>query len=140
MMLLEQLFTAGTVTELCVWWLVRRYRRLLRRDKARAGAGGGDEERGGKGVGRLRVGYYRPGLFADRDGEEMREEPVKSHLKMTVVDGEVVVLGSGNMDRASWFTSQELGVAFVSREMAGMVAKMVRGSLVGRVEEYYYPP
>lgn len=142
MMLLEQLFTAGTVTELCVWWLVTRYRRLLRRDKARAGAGRGDEERGGKGVGRLRVGYYRPGLFADRGGgEEMREEePVKSHFKMTVVDGEVLVLGSGNMDRASWFTSQELGVGFVSREMAEMVLGMVRESMAGRVEEYYCSP
>lgn len=132
MMLLEQLVTAGTVTELCVWWLRRSYERRLRRAKAMA-----DEERGRRGLGRLSVEYYRPVAFADRGGVGVGEEPAKSHLKMTVVDGEVLLLGSGNMDRASWFTSQEVGVAFLSAEMAGMVLGTVRGCLVGRVEEFY---
>lgn len=116
----------------------------MRRARKGAGAGdGGEEERGeGKGVGRLRVEYYRrPAAGAVRGGgEAVGEEPVKSHLKMTVVDAEVVVLGSGNMDRASWYTSQELGVAFFSTEMAQRILGLVRGCLVGRVEEYYCSP
>ena len=45
-------------------------------------------------------------------------EPVKSHFKCVIMDEEITILGSGNMDRASWYTSQELGIAFVSREVA----------------------
>jgi len=47
------------------------------------------------------------------------------------------VLGSGNMDRASWFTSQELGVAFFSQEMARTVRRDVDGSLQGRKKVVY---
>ncbi len=146
-MLLEQIVTAGTVTEICVWRLVRGYRRLLRRRT-------GDEESGRKPVGRLRIGYYRPlsdlrkhtspsSGSGHGTAEGDSDEPVKSHLKLTVVDGYVTVLGSGNMDRASWYTSQELGVAFLSRDLAALVLGRVRNSLgaglaiEGRVEEYF---
>lgn len=61
-------------------------------------------------------------------------EPVKCHLKMTVVDDEIMVLGSGNMDRASWFTSQELGVALLSGEKVGSVKDCVVSGLEERVE------
>lgn len=152
MMLLEQLVTAGTVTEFCVWAIVRRYLRLVKR--ASGGRGGrrvaeGDmammeegraEERGG--VGRLEIGYYRPRLrtrqragASTRDGDEA--EPVKSHVKCTVIDGEVVVLGSGNMDRASWFTSQELGIAFYGKEVVEVVWGSLEGVMEGRVEGYF---
>lgn len=143
MMLLEQLVTAGTVTEFCLWGLVRRYKRLVKRAEGGGREGrreGGDElarmeegrasRRGG--VGRLEVGYYRPHPRpGDRDAE-----PVKSHVKCTVVDGEVVVLGSGNMDRASWFTSQELGIAFYGKEVVGAIWGSLEGALGGRVEGY----
>ncbi|KAI9881552.1 MAG: hypothetical protein M1830_000116 [Pleopsidium flavum] len=126
MMVLEQLLTAGTITEFCVWQLLRRYRRLLQSSRR------ADEERGVN-VGKLRIGYYR----SSGAGQGMENEPAKSHLKLTVVDEEIVVLGSGNMDRASWYTSQELGVAFLSRELAGLVLGTVKECLMGRVEEYY---
>jgi len=126
MMVLEQLLTAGTITEICVWRLLRRYRRLLESSRR------ADEESGCK-IGKLSIRYYRPS--GSGRGEE--SEPVKSHLKLTVVDEETVVLGSGNMDRASWYTSQELGVAFLSKELASQVLGIVKECLVGRVEEYY---
>ena len=47
----------------------------------------------------------------------------KLHFKSTIIADEIIVLGSGNMDRASWYTSQELGVAFASRELAAQVQK-----------------
>lgn len=144
MMLLEQLVTAGTVTEFCVWGLVRRYKRLVQR--AAGGRREGRRKRGDEvammeegtasgrgGVGRLEVGYYRPRpRLGDRDAE-----PVKSHVKCTVVDGEVVVLGSGNMDRASWSTSQELGIAFYGKEVVGAIWGGLEGALGGRVEGYF---
>ncbi|MCJ1250409.1 hypothetical protein MMC30_007637 [Trapelia coarctata] len=176
MMLLEQLVTAGTVTEVCVWGFVRGYKRLLKRGRGR---GDGRAERGGdlrlleegraglRELGKLKIGYYRPcprprlnlsvrasagtgygggdggrsGAGGDRDrGDETGNrdaEPVKSHVKCTVIDGEVVVLGSGNMDRASWFTSQELGIALYGREVTGMIWGSLEGALEGRVEDYF---
>lgn len=74
----------------------------------------------------MKIGYFKlksgPG------------EPVKSHLKLTVVDDEVTVLGSGNMDRASWFTSQELGVALLSREIAESVLSCAVAELDDRAD------
>lgn len=63
----------------------------------------------------------------------------KSHVKCTVVDDELVVLGSENMDRASWFTSQELGVAVcgeaaVAREVWERLEERLEE---GRVERYF---
>jgi phosphatidylserine/phosphatidylglycerophosphate/cardiolipin synthase-like enzyme len=110
MMLLEQLVTAGTVTELCVWRMVRQYKRMLRKQ----GSPGlwkhwststqriADIEQGRTGVGRLHVSYFKP---------QPGKTAVKCHIKCSIIDNAVAVLGSGNMDRASWFTSQELGIA-----------------------------
>lgn len=75
----------------------------------------------------LKIGYYRP-----RDGQG-RGEPVKSHLKCVVMDEEVTVLGSANMDRASWYTSQELGVALFSMEFARRVRSTIDEGLKRRV-------
>ncbi|KAI9699766.1 MAG: hypothetical protein M1836_002801 [Candelina mexicana] len=130
MMLLEQLVTAGTTTELCVRRLLKRYR-LLRSTKAVRGE---DLERGTthqqQTIGSLTIRYYTP--KNTNAGNIHSEEPVKSHLKLTIVDDEVVVLGSGNMDRASWYTSQELGVAFFSRDMAREVMQAVGREMAGR--------
>lgn len=66
--------------------------------------------------GRLVVEYYKPRMSYST--EQLCAEPVQSHLKLTIADDELVILGSGNMDRASWYTSQELGVAFFSPVLA----------------------
>jgi len=62
---------------------------------------------------------------------------VKVHIKCTVVDGKVVVLGSGNMDRASWYTSQELGIALFGEEVVRIVWEGVQGNLKRRTKEYF---
>ena len=105
MMVLEQILTAGTVTEICVWRLQKRYRNLLTTRANR------DPEDGRLGsVGNLSVGYFRP-----------TSKYAKCHLKCTIVDEGTVVLGSGNMDRASWYTSQELGVAVDGEDVVNEV-------------------
>ena len=45
----------------------------------------------------------------------------KTHVKLTIIDDEVAILGSGNMDRASWFTSQELGVMVEGKDIVGKI-------------------
>ncbi|PMD36159.1 hypothetical protein L207DRAFT_533046 [Hyaloscypha variabilis F] len=125
LMILEQLVTAGTITEFEVWKLRRRYARLLK--VYNNSLKNPDLENPPVKPGVLKVGYFRK-----REGGG-KDEPVKSHLKMVVVDGEITVLGSGNMDRASWFTSQELGVAFLGREVAERIKGAVDEGLEGRV-------
>ena len=68
--------------------------------------------------GSLRIGYYRP-----------TEEYKRTHIKCTTIDNRVVVLGSGNMDRASWYTSQELGLAIESEEAVMGVWKAIEEAL-----------
>lgn len=123
LMVLEQLVTAWTTTSRCVTAMVRQYETLR-------GASSRDLESGlvGK-LGHLRVAYYVP-----RAGVQGPGEPVQSHLKLTVVDDETVVLGSGNMDRPSWYTSQELGVAFTSTEFAGVMKKLTTRALEARTK------
>jgi phosphatidylserine/phosphatidylglycerophosphate/cardiolipin synthase-like enzyme len=123
-MILEQLVTAGTITEFEVWKLRRRYTRLL--NAYNNSLKNPDLENPAVKPGALKVGYFRK-----REGRG--EEPVKSHLKMVVVDEEITVLGSGNMDRASWFTSQELGVALFGNEVAESIREAVNEGLEGRV-------
>jgi phosphatidylserine/phosphatidylglycerophosphate/cardiolipin synthase-like enzyme len=124
-MILEQLVTAGTTTSRCVKGLIKRYERLLSRPQ--------DEEAGRGGLGEFHISYYEP--RAPR--EQGITEPVQSHLKLTVVDDEVVVFGSGNMDRASWFTSQELGVAFYSSETVKTSMAKLEQEMIGRTRLRY---
>lgn len=135
MMLLEQLLTAGTVTEICVWKLIRAYKRVTRFRRSANGRDGSMLERGNGRLGVLRIGYYHPLLAVAT--EYGATEPVKLHLKCTIVDGEVVVLGSGNMDRASWYTSQELGLAIYDGDFAKEVRRSVEEKLKGRVERHF---
>ncbi len=94
-MILEQLVTAGTITEFEMWKLRRQHRKLHEKhEKA-------DPEMRLKRPGSLRVGYYHA-----RDGSSKEEEPVKTHLKLVIVDDEVTVLGSGNMDRARYVSDK----------------------------------
>lgn len=116
-MILEQLLTSGTITEICVWKLRRRYKQLRRKKIAQHHFE--DIEDGGdaRDVGSLRIGYYRPTV-----------EYKRTHIKCSTIDNRVVVLGSGNMDRASWYTSQELGVAIEGKEVVEGIWKAIEGS------------
>jgi phosphatidylserine/phosphatidylglycerophosphate/cardiolipin synthase-like enzyme len=153
MMLLEQLVTAGTTTSWCVRSLVRRYRAMVaefEQPSKRHGRGryhlvgnvrnadtrNSDVEAQHLNPGRLRVCYFRShqAIKQTAAGVDASEEPVHSHLKLTVVDEEFTVLGSGNMDRASWYTSQELGILFQSRDFAAAVLSSVYLVLDGRLD------
>lgn len=132
-MILEQIFTAGTFTEHEVRHLGRRYSQLKQKKKVefrryeralRRGRNLHEPEK----LGSLTVGYYKP--KAPRD----RNEPRKSHFKFVCVDDEITVLGSGNMDRASWYTSQEIGIAFFSRDLAIRLSESVENALEDRVK------
>jgi phosphatidylserine/phosphatidylglycerophosphate/cardiolipin synthase-like enzyme len=70
-------------------------------------------------------------------GDGQGDEPVQSHFKLTIIDGEVAVFGSGNLDRASWFTSQELGVAFFGREFVGKVEEGLEVAMMGRRKTFF---
>ena len=106
MMILEQLLTSGTITEYCVWKFRRRYRQIAQSRSQRGSSTSHVEEGQAREAGTLSVGYFRPNSIYRR-----------SHIKCTVVDEEFIVLGSGNMDRASWYTSQELGIALEGRQV-----------------------
>lgn len=140
---LEQLLTAGVTTGWCVRSLVRRYQRQRRRRKPlpssrTRGPMQDDElvlepddlEAQQPRLGRLRVSYFR----ARHAPQMAAEEPVHTHVKATVVDGRFTVLGSGNMDRASWFTSQELGVLFDGEEFAASVRAALHHVLADRLD------
>jgi phosphatidylserine/phosphatidylglycerophosphate/cardiolipin synthase-like enzyme len=132
MMLLEQLATAGTTTSWCIRSLIRRFRRLKEPHR---------DLEAGRCQGRLRISYFQPRPCVGSPGREGRplmassqgEEPVHSHLKLTLVDAEYAMLGSGNLDRASWFTSQELGILFQGREFCAAVKAGVDEVLEGRL-------
>ena len=109
LMILEQLFTAGTTTTRCIKKMVKKHRRMKKMSGSR------DEEAGLRKIGNLVIEYFQP------KPPVTSAEPLQSHLKLTIVDEEWVVLGSGNMDRASWYTSQELDVAFCDRKFARTV-------------------
>jgi phosphatidylserine/phosphatidylglycerophosphate/cardiolipin synthase-like enzyme len=126
LMILEQLGTAGTTTARCVRMIIKRYKRLLSQPRFI------DEEMGmQQSMGNLKIEYFKPSAVW-KEGE-----PVQSHLKLTLVDEQWLVLGSGNMDRASWYTSQELGVAFHSVEMSREVKELVDRQLVQRKKLVY---
>lgn len=141
MMLLEQLLTAGTTTSWCIRGLTKQYQKL--RKSVQAGTPSQTQHRGGENVdleaqpitlGSLTISYFR-----SKSGSTSEEEPVHSHLKLSIFDGERTVLGSGNMDRASWFTSQELGVLVESAPFAAAVKSTVDGVLGSRLDSIFVP-
>ena len=116
MMILEQLLTSGTITEYCLWKFRRRYRQIAQ-SRCRRGSATAQMEAGpAHEVGTLSVGYFVPSSMYRR-----------SHIKCTIVDEEVIVLGSGNMDRASWYTSQELGIALEGRQVVCDLWRVIDG-------------
>jgi phosphatidylserine/phosphatidylglycerophosphate/cardiolipin synthase-like enzyme len=125
--LLEQIITAGTTSPRCVSKLIAQHEALANTRSADI------EDAAALRLGKLKVSYYKP-----RDGQEAsHDEPVQSHFKLTIVDGEVAVFGSGNMDRPSWYTSQELGVAFFDRAFVAKVEEGVEEALDGRRKVAY---
>ncbi|KAK5233548.1 hypothetical protein LTR47_005170 [Exophiala xenobiotica] len=97
LMTAEQLVTAGATTPGCIKKLKRRTRNM-----------------------QVSLEVF---FFDDRpDTQEVspadREvTPVKLHAKVTIVDNEMLLLGSGNMDAASWRTSQELGILIENKQL-----------------------
>jgi phosphatidylserine/phosphatidylglycerophosphate/cardiolipin synthase-like enzyme len=125
--LLEQIITAGTTSPRCVSKLIAQHEALANSRSADI------EDAAALRLGKLKVSYYKP-----RDGQEAsHDEPVQSHFKLTIVDGEVAVFGSGNMDRPSWYTSQELGVAFFDRAFVAKVEEGVEEALGERRKVAY---
>lgn len=136
MMLWEQLLTAFTTTERCIKGLTKKYSHLCRSFENQrrqlsqpVNEYALDLEAQSIAPGALRISYFRPII-----GSSIEEEPVHSHLKLTIFDGEHTVLGSGNMDRASWFTSQELGVLIKDTTFAQLVKNTVDKVLESRLE------
>ncbi|KAF2196730.1 phospholipase D/nuclease [Delitschia confertaspora ATCC 74209] len=129
LMVLEQLGTSGTTTKRCMNMLIKRYK-ALRSSHARTQGRDGDEEAQlplpTTPIGNLQISFFTP-----LTPTPSATSPQQSHLKMTVVDDEVLILGSGNLDRASWYTSQELGVAFVDKGMCREIVRAVDDGSAG---------
>ncbi|GAP93355.1 putative phospholipase D nuclease [Rosellinia necatrix] len=137
MMIWEQLLTSGTTTSRCLRSFIKAYKQQQKRLKSstRVNDNEGsnlmlDPEAQWPKLGSLEVFYFHP--LPENQLERMPEEPVHSHLKLTMIDEEYAVLGSGNMDRASWFTSQELGILFQSSEFAANVSNVIDQTLRNR--------
>ncbi|KAI0532586.1 hypothetical protein GGR58DRAFT_489635 [Xylaria digitata] len=142
MMILEQILTGGTITSWCLRSFVKLYERRRKRFM-HSTRGSNDEDSNAMlnleaqppRLGSLEIFYFQP-LRANQL-EQVSEEPVHSHLKLVMIDDEYAVLGSGNMDRASWFTSQELGILFQSNELVTKVRDAVSEALSGRVSLFF---
>lgn len=130
LMIPEQLVTAGTTTYRCIKKLIKRYKALSLPTPGRPAS---DEEAAisTPRPGRLHISFFEP-IGGPRNRGQEGGEPQQSHLKMTIVDEEVLVLGSGNLDRASWFTSQELGVAFFEKSLVEKVEGVIDEAMRGR--------
>jgi phosphatidylserine/phosphatidylglycerophosphate/cardiolipin synthase-like enzyme len=112
LMTMEQLVTAGTTTPTSIQRLRRRAEETERAAQLEVSYFDGD---GGPGT-------QHPVL---REIEQYRDTvPVKLHAKVTIIDGEMILLGSGNMDAASWRTSQELGILIESRAVVDEFMKL----------------
>ncbi|KAI5458486.1 hypothetical protein BGZ63DRAFT_47290 [Mariannaea sp. PMI_226] len=125
MMLIEQLVSAGTITSWCLRKFVQRYKIILQQPRD------SDPESQSVRPGGLEILYYKP-MDTRSDAED---EPVLSHFKMTLVDDEYLMMGSGNMDRASWWTSQELGLLFY---VPGFQAQSIWNGVLDRRTEVYF--
>ena len=64
--------------------------------------------------------------FKSDNSQEFLVEGEKSHIKFMVVDEELVVVGSSNLDRASACTSGEVNVAISDAEVARLLIAAVK--------------
>lgn len=145
MMILEQLLTAGSITEWWLWALVRSYKKLkiAYESTLHSPSPANDTFINASGsstrLGSLHVQYFRPMHNVDPEAAlPVASAASKIHIKLTVVD-EVLVLGSGNMDCASWFTSQELGIMIgkAGDGLCNQISGPVLQGLEGMLEDYY---
>ena len=133
LMLLEQLLTAGTTTSRCLRNLKRHFQTLQVEQQKQSV----DEEQAlDHRLGSLTIEFFVRGPLDVQT--RLVPEPVQSHLKLTIVDERVVVLGSGNMDRASWYTSQELGIACVSTSLVQTITSTLDSCLISRKKLYFH--
>ncbi|KAF3940925.1 hypothetical protein ABW19_dt0203539 [Dactylella cylindrospora] len=131
MMKVEQLVTAGTTTEKCLVKMIEDVQNFKKNPPATAST-----------TGALFIYQYnamkRPPMppFVKRPEDNHRLKWFdKSHVKCLIVDEEVAMLGSGNADRASWVTSQEINVGlFLSKAKTGVIRKGLVDALAGRLE------
>lgn len=65
--------------------------------------------------------------FNSDSSQEFVVDEDKSHIKFMVVDEELVIVGSSNLDRASACTSGEVNVAISSPELANFCLSAVKG-------------
>ncbi|KAI0814437.1 hypothetical protein GGR55DRAFT_432147 [Xylaria sp. FL0064] len=141
-MILEQILTSGTTTSWCLRSFVKRYEKLTK-SLPHSTRGSGSEESNTvldlegqpPRPGSLEILYFHP--LRENRVQQIPEEPVHSHLKLVMVDDEYIVLGSGNQDRASWFTSQELGIFFQSHQLVNNVNEAVSQALRGRLSLFF---
>jgi phosphatidylserine/phosphatidylglycerophosphate/cardiolipin synthase-like enzyme len=111
LMTAEQLVTAGTTTPSCIKRLQRDAEKMTARGLLKVSYFDSEDGPGAQHPVLRQVDHYREAV------------PVKLHAKVTIVDGERILLGSGNMDAASWKTSQELGVLIESRAVVDEFVK-----------------
>ncbi len=144
MMILEQILTGGTITSWCLQSFITLYEKLMKRFIHSTGGSNYegtnallDLEARPPRLGSLQIFYFHP--LRENQLQQVSEEPVHSHLKLVMVDDEYAVLGSGNMDRASWFTSQELGILFQSKKFVTNVSNAVSQALRGRISPVFNP-
>ncbi|KAI8626370.1 hypothetical protein F5Y19DRAFT_227709 [Xylariaceae sp. FL1651] len=137
-MVLEQMLTGGTTTSWCLRSFIKLYTGRRKHLARMSRVGDNDEsnamldiEAQSPRLGSLEIFQFHS--LPANQLQQIQEEPVHSHLKLTIVDDEYIVLGSGNMDRASWFTSQELGILFQSNELVASVNDTVSQALQGRL-------
>ncbi|KAI2643544.1 hypothetical protein GGS21DRAFT_21999 [Xylaria nigripes] len=143
MMILEQILTGGTTTARCLRSFITAYEQRRQKQSMQCFGVRSDEgsnamldlEVQSPGLGSLEIFYYHP--LSVQPLQQVAEEPVCSHLKLTMVDDEYAVLGSGNMDRASWYTSQELGILFHSSELVANISGAVSQALEGRLSLHF---
>ncbi|KAI0117897.1 hypothetical protein GGR51DRAFT_270376 [Nemania sp. FL0031] len=142
MMILEQILTSGTTTSWCLRSFIRRYQKRKKHFGHSVIASTNEDpdamldlEAQLPRLGSLEIFYFHP-LEANLR-QRILEEPVHSHLKLITIDDEYAVLGSGNMDRASWFTSQELGILFQSSEFIANMSDAISQSLRGRLSSLF---
>jgi phosphatidylserine/phosphatidylglycerophosphate/cardiolipin synthase-like enzyme len=128
LMVLEQLVTAFTTTSRCIDSLVAWY--ATQKTVVESHLKTDPEMQAARKLGRLKVEYFQ----SVKDAESKDNEPVQSHIKMSVFDDQIAVLGSGNMDRASWFTSQELGCAIRDPKAVQEITEVVNEAMMGRVK------
>ncbi|KAI0428719.1 hypothetical protein F5Y09DRAFT_343430 [Xylaria sp. FL1042] len=142
MMILEQILTGGTTTSWCLRSFVKRYEKLMKCFVHSITRGSDNEsntildlEAQAPRPGSLEIFYFHP--LRENQLQQVPEEPVQSHLKLVMIDDEYVLLGSGNQDRASWFTSQELGMVFQSYQFVTNVNEAVSQALRGRLSPVF---